>query len=179
MIVALIGFMGCGKSTVGRVLARQINWDFIDLDHKIEKAAKRSIPEIFEQEGEFGFRKRETECLIRCLQISEELNRTQNRSLVLSLGGGTPLLNGSTIREKCTCIYLEASYESIITHIGGKNNPKRPLFSKETLKQRLAEREPIYRQTAHHIVSVDGKSIEDIVQEITSVLPLKWSLRVP
>lgn len=170
MVVALLGFMGCGKSTVGRVLARRINWDFIDLDHKIEKVTGRRIAEIFEQEGEFGFRKLETECLLRCLKKSEALNRSQQRNLILSLGGGTPLLNGNTLHEKCHCIYLEASYESIVAHIGGTNDPKRPLLSEQTIIQRIADRDPIYRQTAHQIVSVDGKTIEEIVEEIKSSL---------
>ena len=80
--IYLVGFMGCGKSTVGRSLAQELDWDFVDLDREIQRRANMTIPEIFEAHGEEGFREREYECLL------ETGHRVRT---VLATGGGASL----------------------------------------------------------------------------------------
>ncbi|MBQ1209077.1 MAG: shikimate kinase [Bacteroidales bacterium] len=164
MIIALAGFMGCGKSSVGRELSRQNGWEFVDLDRVIEKYAGKRIADIFAQDGEFCFRKQESQCLYRILEYQGE------SPLVLSLGGGAPLLNSHTLHEKCICIYLEATYEDILAHLGSLEDSKRPLLSEKSIRQKLAERAPIYQEMAHYIIKVGGKSVAQIAQEITERL---------
>jgi len=83
-LVCLVGFMGTGKSTVARLLARQVGWHYVDLDKLITESSGLSIPEIFDRLGEPGFRKMEREHLARIVAESVELNKPR----ILSLGGG-------------------------------------------------------------------------------------------
>lgn len=85
-LVCLTGFMGCGKSTVARLLGRQMGWLYVDLDKRIVEAAKQTIPEIFAKRGEPEFRKIEYEELTRIVGEAAE----QQKSRVVSLGGGRP-----------------------------------------------------------------------------------------
>ena len=82
MKIVLIGYMASGKSTIGKILAKELNLSFIDLDHYISDREQMSIPEIFNQKGEIYFRKIETKCLLEVLEKEQEF--------ILSLGGGTP-----------------------------------------------------------------------------------------
>ena len=106
MRVFLIGFMGCGKSTIGKALAKQMGFDFIDLDKYIEKKEVKSIQQIFKKKGELSFRKMEG---IALLEVCKKNN------IVIATGGGTPcfLKNMQTILEKGRSIYIKMGAEEL------------------------------------------------------------------
>ena len=162
MIVTLEGFLGGGKSSVGRELSRRLGWDAYDLDAMIVQRESRSIAEIFEKEGEAYFRKVETQCLVNTLKLFD------GGDLILSLGGGTPLHNAALLREKTCCIWLRATPETIIRHIG-TSDPSRPLFG-DDLRERLAERTPFYEAAATFVVDVDGKRAGQVADEILALI---------
>jgi shikimate kinase len=136
--------MGAGKSTVGRLLATGCGFDFIDSDRELEQRAGASIAHMFEVEGEAAFRQRET-------QLLDEL--TGRSRLVLATGGGAVLSehNRTLLRSRGLVIYLQASSEEIARRTRGDTS--RPLLQVEDrrarIEQLLAQRGPLYRQTAH------------------------------
>ena len=160
MLITLTGFMGSGKTTVGKVLADFLGCPFFDLDDLVVKKAGKTIPEIFAQDGEPAFRQLEVRLLRQTVEKYGE------NTAVLSLGGGavtTPssaeLLNGKTV-----CIYLRATLETLLQRLEGQT-AGRPLAD-GALSARLAEREPLYEKTAHVIVDTDGLSPEEVADEI-------------
>ncbi len=125
--IYLVGFMGAGKTTVGRLVAELMNWSFLDLDDEIERCEGRSITDIFSQSGEVHFRELEQRCL---RSISGP------RELVVALGGGTyeDASNREFIEARGLSVYLEASLEDVYQRIEGDGS--RPLFSS---RQRVSE----------------------------------------
>ena len=160
MLVALTGFMGSGKSTVGRLLSEALGCPFIDLDEAIVKKAGRPIPAIFEADGERGFRRLEKQVLERTVAKYAE------NAAVLALGGGTVTVPGAVnlLQENTLCIYLKASLETIQGRLEGEKQG-RPLAD-DHLAERLSEREPLYEKAAHITLDTDGISPEDLVDEI-------------
>ena len=160
MLVALTGFMGCGKSTVGRLLADALGCPFIDLDEAIVKKAGRPIPAIFEADGERGFRRLEKQVL------EQTVAKYAENTAVLALGGGTVTVPGAVglLQENTLCIYLKASLETIQGRLEGQTQV-RPLAD-DHLPQRLAEREHLYEKAAHITLDTDGISPEALVDEI-------------
>jgi shikimate kinase len=142
--IFLIGMMGAGKSTVGRLLAAASGFDFIDCDRELEHRAGTSIATMFELEGEAGFRQREH-------QLLEEL--TARPRVVLATGGGAILSedNRAMLRSRGLVIYLQASPEEIIRRTRGDSS--RPLLQvddrRERIQDLMTQRVPLYRQTAH------------------------------
>jgi shikimate kinase len=142
--IVLIGMMGAGKSTIGRLLAETIGFEFIDADRELEARSGVSIPTIFEIEGEEGFRRRETVLL-------DELS--QRPRIVLATGGGAVLdeQTRQRLRERALVIYLRATADEV--HRRTRRDKSRPLLQadnpRERIEQLLAEREPLYAQTAH------------------------------
>ena len=165
MIVTLMGFMGCGKSSVGRELARLLCCPFMDLDEVIEGAEGRSIPEIFASDGEAAFRRMEAEHL----QI---LLDSHNISAVVALGGGTVMRKecAEMVREKTMCVYLRATVETLVRNLDGESENRPMLSNEEPLNVRVAHllalRSGTYEQTAHMVIDTDGKSVEEIAMEI-------------
>lgn len=143
-LLILIGMMGAGKSTVGRLLARAIGCEFVDADREIEARSGVSISTIFELEGESGFRKRETAMI-------DELSRREG--VVLATGGGVVLSadNRKRLRERGLVIYLQATADEITRRTA--NDRDRPLLQTADPRARivelLREREPLYLETAH------------------------------
>jgi shikimate kinase len=142
--IFLIGMMGAGKSTVGRMLAHATGFEFIDADRELEARSGVSIPTIFEIEGEAGFRRREAALL-------DELS--QRAGIVLATGGGA-VLDGDTRRrlhERGLVIYLRASADEVFRRT--RRDKSRPLLQTENPRERiaqlLAEREPLYAEVAH------------------------------
>jgi shikimate kinase len=140
----LIGMMGAGKTTVGRLLARELRFDFVDADRELEARSGVPIPTIFSVEGEAGFRRREAALL-------DEL--TQRPHIVLATGGGA-VLDADTrrrLRERGLVLFLRASSDEI--HRRTRNDRSRPLLQSADLRTRidelLAQREPLYAETAH------------------------------
>ena len=160
MMITLTGFMGSGKTTVGKVLADFLGCPFMDLDDLIVKKAGKSIPEIFAQDGESAFRQLEARLLRQTVE-----KYTEN-TVVLALGGGavTAPASAALLREKTVCIYLRASLETLLQRLEGET-AGRPLAD-ASLAARLAAREPIYEETAHVIIDTDGLTPDEVADEI-------------
>ena len=156
--------MGCGKSSVGKRLSELLCCRFMDLDAEIVARAGRSIADIFAVDGESELRRIENEVLREILDTSS--------SSVLALGGGAVMTEGSEelVHEKTLCVYLKASVDTLVEHLTGETSG-RPLLNQETsLRKRILElmslRAEIYQRTAHLIIETDGKSIDEIANEI-------------
>ena len=143
MMIALTGFMGSGKTTVGKVLADFLGCPFMDLDDLVVKKAGKSIPDIFAQDGEPAFRQLEAQVLRKTVEKYAE------STAVLALGGGA---------------VLAPSSETLLTRLEGET-AGRPLAD-ASLADRLAAREPIYEETAHVIIDTDGLSPDEVADEI-------------
>ena len=168
--IILLGYMGCGKSTIASRLSKITKIPYVDLDKNIEERTNLSINEIFEQRGEIYFRKLEHQIFV------ELVNSPQN--IIIGLGGGTPcyannheLLQGDNIFS----IYLKASIETLFDRLV-YNKSKRPLLAnkpdeelKEFIAQHLFERS-FYYNHAKYKVSIDGKTKEETTQDILSIL---------
>ena len=159
-MITLTGFMGSGKTTVGKVLADFLGCPFMDLDDLIVKKAGKSIPEIFAEDGEAAFRQLEARLLRQTVE-----KYTEN-TVVLALGGGavTAPASAALLREKTVCIYLRATLETLQSRLEGET-AGRPLAD-ASLADRLAAREPLYEQTAHVIIDTDGLSPDEVADEI-------------
>lgn len=145
--VYLCGFMGCGKSTVGKLLAKKLGRDFIDLDSFIEENEGMSIPEIFEQKGEDYFRRKETLALS---QLPPSVG-------VVATGGGALLKpeNAEIARAHGTVVFIDAPFKLCYERI--KNDPHRPIAAnstKDELLERFNMRRPLY--LAHSDITADG-----------------------
>lgn len=160
--IVLIGFMGCGKTTVGQELAEQLSYAFLDTDLYIEEKEGMAIREIFTEKGEDYFRRLETSSL-------EELALNTEKAIVSS-GGGLPLRpeNAKLLQKLGFVIYLKVEKETVLERLQGDTT--RPLLQCEDpakkVEELLAYRNPIYEVGAHLVVSVDEKSVEEIVEEI-------------
>ena len=160
MMIALTGFMGSGKTTVGKVLADFLGCPFMDLDDLVVKKAGKSIPDIFAQDGEPAFRELEAQVLRKTVAKYAE------STAVLALGGGAVLAPASAalLHEKTVCIYLRATLDTLLARLEGET-AGRPLAD-ASLADRLAAREPIYEKTAHVIIDTDGLSPDEVADEI-------------
>lgn len=154
-IISLTGFMGAGKSSVGKELARRLGWSFVDLDDEVVLLDGRSIPAIFSESGEDAFRQLEIKALEKVLKMPRG-------PIVLALGGGTICLDKARemILTGTHCIFLNASDAEIVGRVG-PDTSSRPVFDLARMQKRL----PYYRQ-AHHEISTDGKSVQQVVDEI-------------
>ena len=160
MMITLTGFMGSGKTTVGKVLADFLGCPFMDLDDLVVKKAGKSIPDIFAQDGEPAFR------LLEAQVLRKTVEKYAESTAVLALGGGAVLAPASAalLHEKTVCIYLRASLETLLARLEGET-AGRPLAD-ASLADRLAAREPIYEKTAHVVIDTDGLSPDEVADEI-------------
>ena len=180
-MVCLTGFMGSGKSTVGRLLASQLAWHFIDLDAEIEQHTGLQISQIFEQKGELVFRDIEHKCLARALGWASE----QDARVVLALGGGTftqprnaDLIRnfGSPQRSGVAMIWLDCPMEGLLQRCVLMGD--RPLFRDEASFRKLyQERLPYYQQADYRIES-SGEPMR-VVEQILALGIFDRSARVP
>lgn len=165
MNAVLIGFMGCGKTTVGRIVSQYLKWNFIDTDDLIVEKTKISISDIFKRYGEAYFRQLES-------QIIKDISDVDR--CIISLGGGAVLneQNINTLKGKGLVFYLKGSPETIIAHIG--DNKDRPLLHTSnpynTIKELLNKRHPLYVKNSHYSIDIDGKDPETIAHEIINIL---------
>ena len=163
--IILIGFMGCGKSSVGVRLSQHLDMPFLDTDSCIEEKAGKKIPDIFAQEGEQSFRNMETEIL------QELLADTTGK--IISTGGGLPVKieNRELLKKLGTVFYLQLAPETVYQRVGQDEN--RPLLQCENPLEKIrilmAERRDAYEGTADSTVVVDGKSYEEIIKEIKTL----------
>ena len=151
--IALIGFMGSGKSTIGRVLAKYLDMKFIDIDKMISEREKKTIPEIFEEKGEAYFRKLEREI------VYEE---SLDNNIVIATGGGVIIDNENikTLRETSFIVYLDCTIECIYERV--KHSKGRPLLNVDDMFEKIKElhskREILYRISADFSVKIDIES---------------------
>ena len=126
--IVLIGFMGSGKTSVGKILARQLHKKFVDVDTVIEKEENSSINDIFDNKGEEYFRSLEQKCI-------NEVAQTKGQ--VIATGGGLPIY--SSIPPKSLIIYIDADFEVILKRLPAKEHAKRPLLQDESRAKALFE----------------------------------------
>jgi shikimate kinase len=168
--VILVGYMGSGKTQVGRFLASVTGLPFIDLDEKIQSFTKMTIPELFSHKGEIYFRKIEH-------QLWKELMESKN-SFVLSTGGGAPCYanNHEFLHQEGVCsVYLKTSIAELTKRLESETG-QRPLLQQlgeeplsDYIAKHLFDRSYFYHQSKH-IVSTDTKTPEAIVQEILELM---------
>jgi shikimate kinase len=165
--IFLVGMMGAGKTTVGRLLSHFLEKTFYDSDREIQKRTGVSIPTIFEIEGEAGFRRRETEIL------SELMNA---RNIILATGGGAVLsgANRTMLKHGGTVIYLRTSIDDLWRRT--RHDKNRPLLQTSDPRARLAElfvqRDPLYRETAHIVVESGKRSPRHLAQSLAQQLTI-------
>ncbi|GJH41444.1 shikimate kinase [Capnocytophaga sp. HP1101] len=170
MKIILLGYMGSGKTTLGKAIGDLKNISFIDLDSYIAKGEKLSVQEIFRSKGEIYFRKKETVYLKELLQKEEDF--------VLSLGGGTPCFgNNMALIKQATSlsIYLKYQPKTLAKRLI-KEKQHRPLLSEineaeleDFIRKHLFERNPFYMQ-ANYIISMDNLTEEESISEIEKIL---------
>ncbi|MFA7349135.1 MAG: shikimate kinase [Methylotenera sp.] len=157
--------MGAGKTTIGRLLAKQLGRDFYDSDVEIERKTGVKIPLIFELEGEDGFRKRETAAI-------EEL--TQLNNIVMATGGGAILLpeNRALLKANGKIIYLRGKVNDLYQRT--RHDKTRPLLQGGNLRQKIErlyiQRDPIYTSLADYIVDTGAQSATEITHTIEQLL---------
>lgn len=163
--IILIGLMGAGKTTIGKLLASSMGRTFIDSDHEIQQRTGVNIPVIFEFEGEAGFRKWETEVLQAVVLLPD---------IVLATGGGAVLReeNRELLRKNGTVIYLRVPVNELKRRTRFDKN--RPLLQTDNPQARLIElfnqRDPLYRETAHIILDSGRQSARALVQTLIKKL---------
>lgn len=168
--IVLIGYMGSGKSKIGQLLAEKLDFPFYDLDFLIENELEKSIGEIFSEEGEVFFRKKEHEVFKKVIE--------SNESYVLSTGGGTPCYANNHLflaNEDVVSIYLKASIPVLVSRLKNEID-KRPLLQSlkdeeifEFIAKHLFDRSYFYNQCKYSVLT-DDKSPEQIVEEINALL---------
>jgi len=160
--IALIGFMGVGKTAVGKALAEKLNREFIELDALIEQKAGKSIPEIFQQDGEVAFRELE-------IEVTKEVSR--NKNLVIACGGGLVLnkINIDRLRNESTIVYLTASAKMILKRISGYGG-ERPLIKAANkalnIQELLKFRKPFYERAADIKIDTSKLDINSVAEQI-------------
>ena len=171
MKIILLGYMGSGKSTIGKALANELNLSFIDLDHTMEKQMGMTISDFFEASGELKFRRLENEVLGNVL--------AENDRMILSTGGGTPCYGNNLQLMKSApnakVFYLKASIKTLTERLLSEKDT-RPLIQSigdedlpEFIGKHLFERSNFYLQ-ADHVLDIDQKSVETIVKEMVELL---------
>lgn len=157
----LIGFMGAGKSTVAKLLAKKLNYSLIEMDEIVLKKSKRkSINEIFQKDGELYFRE---------LEIAVAKDLKDKDKVVISTGGGVVInkIILDYLKKGGKTIYLKTSFSEILKRL--KNCQGRPLFKDKKLAKKLFNfRKYLYQEYADLIVETDKKSVEEIIYEIIS-----------
>lgn len=159
--IILIGPMGSGKTSTGRMLAKEMGYVFLDTDEEVTKRTGVSIAYIFDVEGEEGFRKRE------CLALKECLN---DNNTILSTGGGIVLSkeNRDLLQDRGTVVYLQTSIRFQVKRTASTNN--RPLLQnkdpEETLEKLMLTRAPLYEEIADITIMTDNKSLQEMSKEI-------------
>jgi len=157
--IALIGFMGTGKTVVGKLLAQKLDRDFIEMDALIEKKAGRSIPEIFRQDGEIKFREIE-------IEVTKEI--ADRKNAVIACGGGVVLnrINIDRLRGECVIVCLAAS-PSVILKRTSVDKDERPLLAVsdrlDQIKELLKHRRPFYERVADITVNTSRLQPDTVV----------------
>ena len=161
--IILVGYMGCGKTTVGESIAEATRYTFADTDEMIVAQQGRSISDIFAQDGEPAFRDMETALLVKMLT-------EKNDTCVISTGGGMPVQkeNRNLLRQLGTVVYLRAKPETVYERI--KGDTTRPLLQCENPMERIREmiksRNPAYEEAAELVIDVDDLTQREVAEHI-------------
>jgi shikimate kinase len=164
--IALIGFMGTGKSTIGRISAKRLNKNFIEMDDVIVELAGKSIPSIFKDDGEIVFREFEIQT---CKKLSE------NENTVISCGGGIILnkINLDYLNRSSVIICLDASPDVIYKRTMEDGKEKRPLLSNpnpmKSIKDLLEYRKPLYERATDYHIDTSSLTLEEVVDEVIRI----------
>lgn len=165
-MIVLVGFMGAGKTTVGRLLAARLGIPFIDSDHVIAARAGKPIPQIFADDGEPAFRRLEHEVIAELLH---------GEDIVLALGGGAAthertraLLAAATV----PVVYLRVSYAVAMNRVGGDRG--RPMLARPDVAQLHQDRDPLYAQAATQTIDVGHRCPEELTLDILARLGAHW-----
>ena len=169
--IILLGYMGCGKSTVGRLLARQLTLPFVDMDDYLSKIHSRSVPDLFLEHGELGFRKLEKIALDDLLASAQ--------ASVLSLGGGTPCYAGnmqSVIQSTPHTFYLSPSILTLCDRLNSEKE-HRPMISHLTSKDKMQEfiakhifERKLFYEQANHLLHIQDETPQELVNQIIKKL---------
>ena len=164
--IALIGFMGAGKTVVGKALAKKLNREFVELDYLIEHKAGKSIPQIFQQDGEVAFRELE-------IEVTKEVSNAKNQ--VIACGGGLVLnkINIDRLRKEAIIIYLTASPGVLLKRVSG-NGEERPLLNVSNkaseIRELLRFRKPFYERAADIKIDTSKLDIDSVTEQIIKKL---------
>lgn len=169
--IALIGFMGAGKTVVGKVLAGKLGKKFIELDSLIGQRARKSIPDIFQQDGEIAFRELE-------IEVTREVSRGEN--LIIACGGGIVLnkINIDRLRQQSRIVYLTAPPEVILERVSDDGG-ERPLLKATNkalnIRELLEFREPFYERAADITIDTSKLDINTVAEQIIEKLKVNES----
>lgn len=164
--IILIGFRGTGKTTIGELLSKKLQWQFMDMDKEIQKEEKKTIKEIVEEKGWEYFRSIEKIYMKKVLTL---------KKFVISLGGGAVLHQEemNKLKETSLVVWLKASSSEILKRLYSdkKTTTQRPNLTDlpfdQEIEKILKEREPLYRKFSHFSIDTENKTPEIIVKEIT------------
>ncbi len=161
--VAIVGYMGSGKTAVGHPLARALGWEFVDLDRTIARGAGKEIPDIFRESGEEHFRNLEHRALL------DALDGTRER--VLACGGGIIMRpENRTLLERAATVFLEEDLKTLYARTRAPDRPLRAA-NREEFERRYTERLPLYEEAADLKVVVAGRPPTEVAEEIARWLP--------
>jgi shikimate kinase len=162
-VIVLVGFMGAGKTTVGRLLAAKLGVPFEDSDHVIEAQAGKPIPQIFTDSGEPAFRQLEHDVIAGLLGGGADM--------VLALGGGAAVHDGTRANlaaSRVPVVYLRVSYHEAMRRVGGDQG--RPMLARPDVARLYAERDPRYVQAATCTLDADDRAPDDLALDILARL---------
>jgi shikimate kinase len=186
--IALIGFMGAGKTAVGRVLAERLGKQFVELDLLIERRAGKSVAEIFEQDGEVAFRELE-------IEVTKRLVQSRAKGLVIACGGGIVLnrINIDRLKDESIIVYLTASPGVLLRRVSGGGG-ERPLLKawnsaepwhhdlatrsrlSRSIRELLRFREPFYERAADIRIDTSRLDLDGVAEQIIAELNKNESL---
>ncbi|MCU1690370.1 MAG: Shikimate kinase [Jatrophihabitantaceae bacterium] len=160
-VVVLVGFMGAGKTTTGRMLAQRLGIPFVDSDHVVTQRTGRTIAEIFADDGEAAFRALEAEVIAELVA---------GPPVVLSVGGGAVETDATRAAlAGVVVVHLHVSFRQALRRVGG--DPRRPMLARPDIEQVYRRRDPLYRAVATFTVVTDGGSPTRAVEQIRASLP--------
>lgn len=164
--VLLVGMMGSGKTTIGKELARRLGWPYLDSDTMVEAHTGRTVPEIFDEQGEAAFRAEEARALAEAV--------TSDGPAVVAVAGGAVLDpdNRRRLAAGGTVVWLRADVETLTRRVGdGRGRPLLAPDPAAALRRLSVERRPLYEQVADVVVDVDHRSPRQVVDDIVAALP--------
>ena len=167
--IMLVGYMGCGKSTVGRKAARAFQMEFLDTDEVISQEEGCPVSELFATKGEEYFRKKETELIQRLLK--------EPKGMLIATGGGLPMReeNRSLLKELGHVVYLKCTVETLVKRLSG--DITRPLLADGNLEEKITSmleiRNPVYESVADLIIETEGKSFYETICILERIIKKK------